>query len=455
MNDISPRAELLRTRDFIGRDVVDAKAEKVGTVAELLLDRRRGDVRMIAVNLGVFQKTVLIPVNQLDLAEDVMVMRHWRRDQLKPLPTYEPDRPLTPALLEEMERAHPRFYGSPDRVARMGPSEGRVVPLRETREFRLAKGDPDLRGWNVFGADGERIGTVSDLLVDPAVMKVRYLDVDLSDDLFRLKEDRHVIVPTESVDLRERGKDVWIRTLGADDVAQLPAYTGGALDPVPHRVFHERLQGQHRHDGRQDLRRHLQPHPEAVAEAGPLQVQVLLDVVELVGQRHVRALAAERVARELGEVREQLARLLRPGVDVARHGRQRAGRCDRPRRNVGCGTVFINAHVSAPGVVTSKSEMNTMYFGELDNRPSERAQRLRSEQPDFFEQYGPEAREILEELLDKYTEHGTAQFVIPDVLQVPPISSHGNVVEIATRFGGVERLRQAVMQLQTLLYAAA
>ena len=53
----------------------------------------------------------------------------------------------------------------------------------------------------------------------------------------------------------------------------------------------------------------------------------------------------------------------------------------------------------------------------------ERAQRLRSERKDFFDQYGPEARQILDELLDKYAEHGTAQFVIPDVLEVPPISS--------------------------------
>ena len=85
----------------------------------------------------------------------------------------------------------------------------------------------------------------------------------------------------------------------------------------------------------------------------------------------------------------------------------------------------------------------------------ERAQRLRSERPDFFAQFAPEARRILDELLDKYTEHGTAQFVIPDVLELPPINEHGNVIEIATRFGGVEQLRQAVMQLQTLLYAAA
>ena len=85
----------------------------------------------------------------------------------------------------------------------------------------------------------------------------------------------------------------------------------------------------------------------------------------------------------------------------------------------------------------------------------ERGQRLRSERKDFFEQFGPEARQILDELLDKYTEHGTAQFVLPDVLRVPPISEHGNVVEIAALFGGAEQLRQAVIDLQTLLYAAA
>jgi type I restriction enzyme R subunit len=85
----------------------------------------------------------------------------------------------------------------------------------------------------------------------------------------------------------------------------------------------------------------------------------------------------------------------------------------------------------------------------------ERAQRLRTDRRDFFDQFGADARKILEELLHKYTEHGTAQFVIPDVLELPPINEHGNVIEIAARFGGVEQLRQAVIQLQTLLYAAA
>jgi 2-dehydropantoate 2-reductase len=47
-----------------------------------------------------------------------------------------------------------------------------------------------------------------------------------------------------------------------------------------------------------------------------------------------------------------------------------------PQQLVG-GTVFINSHVSAPGVVSSRSEINTVFCGELDNRKSERVLRFR------------------------------------------------------------------------------
>jgi type I restriction enzyme R subunit len=84
----------------------------------------------------------------------------------------------------------------------------------------------------------------------------------------------------------------------------------------------------------------------------------------------------------------------------------------------------------------------------------QRAEQLKKKKADFFQQYGSDARAVLDELLEKYSEHGTAQFEIPDALKVPPISEHGNVMEIAGMFGGAERLREAVNQLQTLLYAA-
>ena len=83
----------------------------------------------------------------------------------------------------------------------------------------------------------------------------------------------------------------------------------------------------------------------------------------------------------------------------------------------------------------------------------ERAAKLRHNSPDFFAQYGPEARQILSELLDRYTEYGTDQLRLPDALRIPPLSDHGNAMEIAVMFGGPEGLRNAVHQLQSQLYA--
>ena len=93
------------------------------------------------------------------------------------------------------------------------------------------------------------------------------------------------------------------------------------------------------------------------------------------------------------------------------------------------------------------------FNGPLRTR-RERADRVKKEEKSFFEKYGPEAKAILSDLLEKYAEHGTAQFVIPDVLKVPPISERGNVIEISALFGGPHNIREAVNELQALLYAA-
>ena len=79
-------------------------------------------------------------------------------------------------------------------------------------------------------------------------------------------------------------------------------------------VLDQRLNREHWDDRLQHLRRHLQPHAQTIAEPGSLEAQVLLHVMQLVGQGHVGPLPTERVARELGELGQQLARLLRAGV---------------------------------------------------------------------------------------------------------------------------------------------
>ncbi len=70
----------------------------------------------------------------------------------------------------------------------------------------------------------------------------------------------------------------------------------------------------------------------------------------------------------------------------------------------------------------------------------QRAEKLRKAKPDFFDQYGPDARAVLNAILDKYAEHGVGEFAMPNVLEVPPISDPG---QSDRDRGAVRRNRQA------------
>jgi len=84
----------------------------------------------------------------------------------------------------------------------------------------------------------------------------------------------------------------------------------------------------------------------------------------------------------------------------------------------------------------------------------ERADTVRQERRDFLEQYGSQARAVLDYLLDKYTDHGVAQLTDLRILELPDVPVRGTVIEIAELFGGVDRLKHAARQLQNLIYAA-
>jgi type I restriction enzyme R subunit len=85
----------------------------------------------------------------------------------------------------------------------------------------------------------------------------------------------------------------------------------------------------------------------------------------------------------------------------------------------------------------------------------DRARRLQSEHGDFLDGFQPQAREVMELLLEKYAEFGIAELEEPlEVLKVAPLNELGTPVEIAARFGGGGQLRGAVDKLGALLYAA-
>jgi sporulation protein YlmC with PRC-barrel domain len=81
-----------------------------------------------------------------------------------------------------MARDHDRLTRND--AAGVGPEPGRVERLHrlsESHHYRIAGGEPDIRGWEVRTLSGSHLGEVEDLLIDPHRGEVVMLDVDLND----------------------------------------------------------------------------------------------------------------------------------------------------------------------------------------------------------------------------------------------------------------------------------
>ncbi|MEX2571549.1 MAG: DUF2382 domain-containing protein [Gemmatimonadota bacterium] len=108
----------------------------------------------------------------------------------------------------------------------MDSATDRIIPLDELDDFKVADGDPDVRGWDVLASDGRKIGEVDNLLVDATAMKVRYLDVDIESEMIEDNEsERHVLIPIGYARLDEDDDRIFIDTLTSTSLGRIPAYT--------------------------------------------------------------------------------------------------------------------------------------------------------------------------------------------------------------------------------------
>ena len=96
--------------------------------------------------------------------------------------------------------------------------------LRDLTDFEVADDNPDVRGWTVRGNDGQPLGTVFELIVDPEVLKVRYLDIEL-DSRFQVKEyENHILLPIGIAALDAEADNVFVPALTAESVLSYPPY---------------------------------------------------------------------------------------------------------------------------------------------------------------------------------------------------------------------------------------
>ncbi|HEU4630534.1 MAG TPA: PRC-barrel domain-containing protein [Gemmatimonadaceae bacterium] len=135
--------------------------------------------------------------------------------------------------------------------ASVGPDPRRtrhLVPLKELGKFKVADGDPDIRGWAAYTSTGREIGRVDELLVDTDTNEVVMLDIDLR------REDRHTLAPLRAawVDHAAHRVVVDVREVSAGD--ELPSLSRrAAMTDEELRRFdedYERAYGQY-HDDRE------------------------------------------------------------------------------------------------------------------------------------------------------------------------------------------------------------
>jgi uncharacterized protein (TIGR02271 family) len=110
-------------------------------------------------------------------------------------------------------------------------STPRVAALSKIKDFEVADGTPDPRGWTVIDATRTDVGKVHDLIVDTVAMRTRYLDVELDKDATHLDDDRHVLIPVGLARLDDDHDRVVLATLTAAQLAALPPFTHQAIDP--------------------------------------------------------------------------------------------------------------------------------------------------------------------------------------------------------------------------------
>jgi stress response protein YsnF len=97
-------------------------------------------------------------------------------------------------------------------------------------DYEIADGQPNIKGWDVKDARGNKIGEVDELIFDTQALKVRYLVIDLEGNTLDL-DDRDVLVPIGLAELNDADDDVILPSITAEQLRALPEYDDDNLTP--------------------------------------------------------------------------------------------------------------------------------------------------------------------------------------------------------------------------------
>ena len=214
--------------------------QKVGVVDDVIVDDR-GRGRYLCVDLDADGRHVLVPVGHAasDPGRHTVWVTGLGKDAFRKLPGYrhdpsEIDGKYERSLAEAYDDAtadapYSRADYQPRGWGRGKHGNGHHIErVDRMDDVRVAKNDPDPRGWEVIGRDGTKIGKVEHLLGDRDSMKVAYLVMKLDSKI--VKDTRHALIPAGHAAVDSKRKRVRVSALDKTRAAKLPKHVDGELD---------------------------------------------------------------------------------------------------------------------------------------------------------------------------------------------------------------------------------
>jgi sporulation protein YlmC with PRC-barrel domain len=134
-------------------------------------------------------------------------------------------------------------------AAGVGPyvrKDVRLVRLSELGSYKIAEGEPDIRGWEVRTISGRQLGEVAELLVDPDAGEVVMLDVDVKN------TGRHSFAPVRAAMIDQTARVVRLDTGDLQDEELASLAGAGASDEDARRVTEREVRIEHRRDQADD-----------------------------------------------------------------------------------------------------------------------------------------------------------------------------------------------------------
>jgi hypothetical protein len=131
----------------------------------------------------------------------------------------------------------------------------RLFYLHDLDDYKVAKDHPDVRGWKVVDSEKKKIGEVESLLVDIKAEKVRYLDVDLDQDILHdrhnpyekshkdgiheyanRKGETHMIIPIGVARIDRNAKMIIADGINMEALTNAPTHEKGAVITRDHEI---------------------------------------------------------------------------------------------------------------------------------------------------------------------------------------------------------------------------